>query len=155
MIRYTSITKYALLLTLITGTYAYSQQAEATAPVAQPTKQETEVFSGNDYVAHILTGAASNIAALVSVAAGAVAGQVALVRNPSGDISAIYLSSATPILLGSIAGLYIIYKTPQWTDTNLLEKKKERTTKQNIIVFLNRILLSWPLGVVTGEYFIH
>jgi hypothetical protein len=84
----------------------------------------------------------------------------------TGGISKICLSATTTIgfligrtalhtFIGAIAGLYIVYKTPQWTDTYILKKETTRTGQQNIIAFVNRILLFYPLGVLTGEYFSH
>lgn len=59
------------------------------------------------------------------------------------------------ILVTLLGKLYAIYKTPQWTDSYLLNYQEERTTKQNIIAFLNRFFLGWPLGIITGELMTH
>jgi|GEM_PF-2935527 len=61
-----------------------------------------------------------------------------------------------PSTLGAMLATYIYYKTPQWTDDLLLDCDKQRTTKQNLISFLCRILIPIPLvNVVIAEAIVH
>lgn len=63
---------------------------------------------------------------------------------------------AIPSTLGALLATYIYYKTPQWTDDILLDRDTPRTTKQNLISFLCRILIPVPLlNVVISEAIVH
>jgi len=59
-------------------------------------------------------------------------------------------STATFIKLAALTGVvYAFYKTPQWTDTYLLDIERERTLKENMISFFGRL---FPLGIIITEY---
>jgi hypothetical protein len=127
-----------------------------------------------NYKAHLATGFLAQIALLVSASAGFVGGAIALNKGfdtyiyrklnlqPALEEGLLNVSRNVmdgvmypPVLVGILAGLYVIYKTPQWTDKYVLKKDSVRTSKQNIIVFLNRCIIPYPFGVVTGEFFNH
>lgn len=116
---------------------------------------------------HCVTGGIASVGFATSVFAGTLLGDF-LLRNGTAtwigrqlgitpenmrcdDINIIRATLFTPYILSLIAGSYLMYKTPQWTDTYLLKVKERRTTKENIVVLLSR-QLPWPLGIFTGEY---
>lgn len=58
-----------------------------------------------------------------------------------------------------ILSQYCAYKTPQWTDTYLLNYTHQRTTQQNVITYLSSAVLIYQFGPVgatlasaAGEY---
>ncbi len=120
-------------------------------------------------IAHTATGIIANYAFLKTAIWGALAGAYAcdnqiptwigrkLGVTPEGflceDRKIIGAVLFIPMLAGLIAGYYIFYKTPQWTDTYLLKINTLRTTKQNLISSACR-LLPWPVGVWIGEYYV-
>lgn len=143
---------------------------------SQTTDTEQKISSKSSssacYGTHVVTGGIANIAHLMSCTIGLT---VALMVETEYDLSTrihnmimwndplekgikttnhiCIALSMLPIMLPSmLASLYLIYRTPQWTDTYILHKDKQRTCKQNIITFLNRAIIPWPFGVVTGEY---
>lgn len=124
------------------------------------------------YATHIVTGGVAKIALVATPTVGYLVGMLLAVHpkdfptfigrklgitpaNMQCENSLIIGSTiAIPALAGLAAGLYIMYKTPQWTDTYLLESQKKRTTSRNILTFLSRIILPDPIGVVVGELII-
>ena len=56
---------------------------------------------------------------------------------------------------GVVAGGYIYYKVPEWTDAYILEYDTPRTTGQNLISLVSRLILHWPVGTVVGEFLAH
>lgn len=125
-----------------------------------------EERSGDYYVAHLLTDAAASIS--VSALVHAISGytrhprdifdfMVRYLELPSRSNRYLrepgFLTRDLPTALSTLAALFVIYKTPQWTDKHLLEKKTERSTKKNIAVFLSRLLIPYPFGTLTSEYF--
>jgi hypothetical protein len=105
------------------------------------------------YVVHALGDAVGAIAAVTTGAA--IVGTGALVGSTVGSDAGMAMG-ALCIPAGLMAGLYIYYKTPEWTDTHLLERGNGRTTGQNIITMWTRMVLPlWPLGVVAGEYLVY
>lgn len=154
--------KYIFALTaLLTYTSIYSFE------IRIETKQEKETLSGDHYVAHLLTDSAARIAmsALIGIASGyrthsrdILDFMACCLKSPSrstwylGETK--YLIREVPSALAMVTALLVMYKTPQWTDTHLLEKKTKRSIKKNISVFLSRLLIPYPLGILTGEYFI-
>lgn len=105
----------------------------------------------NHYITHMITDAAGTIAAILGAfTMGGITFGVATTADMKEESKA--------ILTGAAAGLtfiYTLYKTPQWTDTYLLENNIKRTSLQNILVFLHRRILPWPIGVILGEFFAH
>lgn len=144
----------------------YPQEAEIIAEVNQETQ-----LSANHYVSHLITGLGAHLALATSSFVGLIIGNAVARTNIADWISyqmgltpkefkcdnfnILFAQRAIPGALAMLAGLYVVYKTPQWTDKYLLKKKKERTLKQNILVFFNRFVLPCPVGVLTGEYFTH
>lgn len=130
---------------------ASSLQAELSVAVTPRTAQDNLV---KHYGVHAATGFAAMFVAVVSFVAGAAVSHVA---NP-GILNRIRthqyfeFREAGPIVAGMVAGVYCIYKTPQWTDTYVLGCKDKRTDKQNVITFINRVLIPVPFGVLAGEY---
>ncbi|MCL5875638.1 MAG: hypothetical protein M1114_04150 [Candidatus Dependentiae bacterium] len=125
-----------------------------------------EERSGDYYVAHLLTDAAAfiSMSALVHAISGYTRHprdifnfMVRRLESPSRSNRYLrepgFLTRDLPTTLSTLAALFVIYKTPQWTDKHLLEKKTERSTKKNIAVFLSRLLIPYPFGTLTGEYF--
>ncbi len=119
------------------------------------------------YFTHVLTGGASHITLYTLSAIGTLIGYVAVKRDlpttisralgitPEGFLcengNIIASVGMTPMIAGMIAGFYLMYKMPQFTDTYLLKLKKQRTTKQNIAIFALRALVPYPVGVLVGE----
>ena len=52
---------------------------------------------------------------------------------------------------GIIPGAYLVYKTPQWTDTYILRLQRKRSTKNKFKNFVLR-LLPLPWGPLLGEW---
>lgn len=118
---------------------------------------------------HTITGGLANVGCIASVAVGTIASDYALKNDvptwvgrtlgitPQDSIcqddTIITAVEWAPFLACCLAGYYILYKTPQWTDKHLLNIEQPRTIKQNLITFLSR-QFNWPLGVWTGEYFV-
>ena len=156
--------KYLFVFTLAHSAFTHPQETEKKAPEVQKEQLSTE-----HYVTHWVTGIAANIAHIMSTMTGLKVGDAAVkagladwIGHQRGitppderceDYGTIATVIGVPTLLGGIAGLYIVYKTPQWTDKYILKKKTERTSKQNFIVFLHRMFI--PFGSLTGEYFTH
>ncbi|MCL5875336.1 MAG: hypothetical protein M1114_02595 [Candidatus Dependentiae bacterium] len=130
------------------------------------TKQDKENLSSDHYVAHLLSDHAAHISmgVLVGIASRHMTPRDILnfmtrcITSPSrsnywyfDDMR--YLIREIPSALAVATALLVFYKTPQWTDKHLLEKKTERSTKKNIAVFLSRLLIPYPFGTLTGEYF--
>jgi hypothetical protein len=44
---------------------------------------------------------------------------------------------------------------PEWTDAYILEYDTPRTTGQNLISLVSRLILHWPVGTVVGEFLAH
>lgn len=163
---YKSIIKTLIMCALINCTFVYSKEA-----VIESAQTKKEELSTDYYISHIITGSAAHFSYLASIIIGYITGQIAMKigvadgigrcmgLTPQGfkcsDGRVIGTVMGAPALLGGISGLFIIYKTPQWTDRYHLKNKKERSLKQNIFVFFNRILLPYPFGILTGEYFMH
>ena len=96
------------------------------------------------YATHVATDAAAQFTGAMSIAAGLVIGN-AFAENRSNELA------ATSVLTGFAAALYTLYKTPQWTDTYILKYDTQRSTCQNILTCVCRILISFPLGTLLGE----
>lgn len=125
-----------------------------------------------NYRKHILTGTAAYGTLLGSAYIGSQLGayvidkdiatwlhRVLKVDIPLGaggmsKVKLLFATGLTPIILTVAAGLYVLYKTPQWTDTYVLKKDDKRTMPQNIITFLNRLFVPF-FGIITGEYIAH
>ena len=90
--------------------------------------------------AHILTGGCAYLGAATSIVLAMIIGDTIAKNHPT-----------LSYMIGFMAGGWIMYRTPQWTDTYIVKKTGQRTLTQNLVTFLNRIILSWPLGVITGE----
>lgn len=152
--------------------YIFTLAALLTYTAAHPfeirieTKQEKETLSGDHYVAHLLTDNAAHISMglLIGIASKHLTHPCDILqfitnclKSPSRSNWYLrepkYLIKEIPSALAMGAALLVFYKTPQWTDTHLLEKKTERSTKQNISVFLSRLLIPYPFGTLIGEYF--
>ena len=122
--------------------------------VTLPVSSQAQIRARNEipglkyYVTHIVTDGASKLALLATVVVGAIAGQV-VVENGYGPNAAMI-----PVLGGAATGFYIMYKMPQWTDSHLLAVNEERSTPQNIITFLSRIFIPYPLGTIAGELYV-
>ncbi len=127
-----------------------------------------------NYSTHLATGLLAHISLPITTIGGFLIGEVASNNNMdtwiyrnfnfqppllegelNENLQLMCFVSGIPTLFGLLAGLYFVYKTPQWTETYILRKNDTRTTKQNIINFINRILLPYPFGVVCGEFFSH
>lgn len=152
------------MFNLSVSTSLYPQQAEVILEDAQQ-------LSANHYASHLITGLAAQLGYVTTGIIGLVMGDM-VARTGTADwisyqmglttkefkytnFNILFAVRAVPLTLSMLAGLYVMYKTPQWTDKYLLKKKKERTSRQNVLVFCNRALLGWPIGILTGEYFTH
>lgn len=122
------------------------------------------------YGTHMTTGIAAYAGAAVLVLAGSyVGGQLATAHIPArvGKVLGLafhdgpydsreplgvadYALLVTPVLAAVAAGGTLMYKMPQLTDTYILGKDTQRTTKQNVITFLNRICLGIPRFIYEG-----
>jgi hypothetical protein len=54
--------------------------------------------------------------------------------------------------IGYLSAFFILYKTPQWTDTYFLGIDTKRSRKQNMIRFMHSFFFE-KAGAFTGEYF--
>jgi hypothetical protein len=112
----------------------------------EPTVKHYIVHALGDAVGGIAAGAAAGTCLATGMVVGGASG------NPEVAGPAMVLSAIT----GCAAAFYIYYKTPEWTDTYVLERGNGRTMGQNIATLLTRLLLPlWPLGVVAGEYLVY
>jgi len=102
------------------------------------------------YIVHILGDAVGGITAGAVAGTSAVVGSLVASGSPEVAVPAIAMSA-----VGCMAAVYIYYKTPEWTDTYLLERGQGRTVGQNMATMLTRLLPLWPLGVVAGEYLVY
>ncbi len=93
------------------------------------------------YLTHLGTDLASRLAFVTFVIAG-----IETQKN-SGDIS------TTVPIIGGLLGLFLIFKTPKWTDKYLLNNDLNRSFKQEFLTFLHRVFVFYPLCTMTGEYF--
>ncbi|MFI5332986.1 MAG: hypothetical protein ACHQVS_02705 [Candidatus Babeliales bacterium] len=159
--------KYIIIFALSAPALLHPQQTETTPEL----QQKTEQLSANHYTSHLITGLAAHLVFLTSTVTGIIIGDAVAKTGTADWISyqigltpkelrctnynILFGVRAIPAALSMLAGLYVVYKTPQWTDKYLLKKKKERSVRQNILVFLNRFLLPCPIGILTGEYFTH
>lgn len=99
------------------------------------------------YVAHGFTGLATFTACVI----GAIASKILMSKiSEKHRFKNIADNAITTTCV--LACLYATYKTPQWTDTYLLKNNKQRTTKQKIVNFLNRLYIIPPWGCLTGEF---
>lgn len=131
---------------------------------AQADKKEVPVTDTQvrHYVTHILTdilgkiGAGLTAATVIGTGAAitAISVENAKMHVPPGEPPAVaFVPVAVSAIIGSLACIYIYYKTPQWTDTYALGYKRERTTSQNIVTLLSRAFIPLPIvNVVAGEY---
>lgn len=104
---------------------------------------ETKPSQMRHYITHIATDGLSHIAAVASVMTGIAVG--AALKDKS---EALTIAS---FLSGFGTAGYIKYKTPQWTDTYVLKNDIKRTTPENILTFICRVLIPFPIGTVVGE----
>lgn len=158
---------YLLLLStaLYTAPTIYAQE-ETTEEAIENIKPS----SARQYIAHLLTGGTADLGALLCIGTGFIAGANILdnaphalsnklgltekgirCKNTSINAACTTLGIAT-IVTGFIAGCYVIYKTPLWTDKYILGLQRERDLTQKIDTFGLRILLRYPLGLLLGEY---
>lgn len=108
------------------------------------------------YLAHICTGGLSYIACVgIQIVNDLVTGDAA-VNSEKYVIKRTFKADETSRTLMVLPCLatqcYILYNTPQWTDTHVLQKDSVRTRKQNIVPFLIRLFIRNPIGVALGEY---
>jgi hypothetical protein len=96
------------------------------------------------YATHIIADGAAHLAAAGCMAAGFIIGGK-LEQNKSSGLA------AASALTGIAAALYTVYKTPQWTDHYILNYDTQRSTSQNILTFVCRIFIPFPLGTLLGE----
>src|SRR5437762_5328889 len=105
------------------STLVYAENVQLEESSEQITKQPKD--ESLHYGIHIVTDGCARLFFVASLITGGKVGKI--------------IDEPLPILASAMAGLWVIYKTPQWTDKYVLEKSDHRTTKQNIITFLSRI----------------
>lgn len=122
-------------------------------PVVLPGKPSVK-----HYIVHVAGDIVGAIAAFSLLKTGLVIGTLSAVATasatecPEMGIPAFIVPTAT----GCAAAFYVYYKTPEWTDTYLLERGNGRTTKQNITTLLTRVFLPiLQIGTCVGEYLVY
>lgn len=111
---------------------------------AQETNTKARTSDFAHYGTHVVTdGVAKIVASIMIVVGGGLT--LGAAANDCGPLCII------PGVVGISSGVYILYKTPQWTDTHLLNYSTERSNLQNIVTFLSRLLILYPVGTIAGE----
>lgn len=115
----------------------------------RPSYQKDSLVS--HYAAHLITEGIVYIPVAAAFAVCMGGGMLALSNN-SPESALI----GTVICGGGLAtGSYIFYKVPAWTDDYILDYKVPRTSGQNLISALSRLILQWPFGTLAGEFLAH
>lgn len=137
-----NILKVAFVAIFIAGT-SFSQD-----PITPKFHEDHQVAEA---ITHVGTGTLAHAAMITSICAGTVLSYLV------GGANTMYEANPFTLIFlaaGLIGGEYIVYKTPQWTDTHILKKETERTGKQNAITFASRALVVPPFGILLGEYLV-
>jgi|GEM_PF-5383614 hypothetical protein len=104
------------------------------------------------YAAHLITEGLAYIPIAAVFYAGLAGGLLSVAVDPSPAATGI---GGLAVASGVVAGGYIYYKVPEWTDAYILEYDTPRTTGQNLISLVSRLILHWPVGTVVGEFLAH
>ena len=120
------------------------------------------------YLTHLGTDLASRVALITCVAAGITISIMAnnaqvdtrlahtfgLIEPPylNENIYLMMVTDLTAPMISALCGLFLMYKTPEWADKYLLKNGLKRTQKQNLLTFLHRVFLPYPICTMTGEY---
>lgn len=148
-----------LLLGLALGIYPITQ--------ARPETEETSIEMDSteqqslppeypiSYLRHTATHMATAHSALIAqIALMILAAELTrkILKNSNSELSypfaPVYASIA-----GCLTGLYIQYKTPQWTDEYLLKLERKRSTPKNVIELLSKLVIPFPIATLLEESF--
>lgn len=129
-------------------------QTNFTHPVDKPDISLTR----KHFIAHFIGDITGRAVAAISMGVGKALSDICFEKFTDASFSNNYNQTMTtlsvaPGALGILTGLYVFYKTPQWTD-DYLGYQKERTTKQNIASSLIRYLCKFPYGSAIAEILI-
>jgi hypothetical protein len=168
-----STKKFFLLIPLIilfTSLYALEDEefTSTITPVSTCIISNEKDSNLKYYSTHLVTGGLAHLSFLLCGTLGFFVGHILVESNLQTFIGrklsltppdllvenfrAIFATGITPFIIGCLAGWWIIYKTPQWTDNYLLNSTKLRSKREKVETFLARIFLPYPVGVLLSEW---
>jgi hypothetical protein len=105
---------------------------------------------------HVISDTVLLIPAGFSAVGGCLLGAALFSGSVNNNDPILGLCAVLTAAAGVAGGSYIFYQSPQITDTYVLGYEGKRTTKQNIISLLSRVICaSTPVGICLGEFLAH
>lgn len=120
-------------------------------------KTNTDSLTVKQYITLIAAHVGGTLALVVGIGIGvgaALLTEQAIKPLPNNNPAKVPLAIAgvSTMITSIAAGLYVFYKTPQWTDTYILKSDKIHMPRQHLINQFIRAVVTYPIGGVVGEY---